>query len=106
MTRCWEAEPTERPTFVQIYELLHNMLIDNEVIKKLSLSDNYIFEIYYFGLIILLPLLGNTNPRYDNFIQIIPTIKATSYPGHFTFRVGENDPRLGRSHDTLTFGHV
>ena len=31
MTRCWQAEPTERPTFEEIYELLHSMLMDNEV---------------------------------------------------------------------------
>ena len=34
MTRCWNAEPKERPTFVEIYELLHGMLMDNKVNRK------------------------------------------------------------------------
>ena len=34
MTRCWNAEPKERPTFAEIYEQLHNMLMNNEVNKR------------------------------------------------------------------------
>ena len=33
MTNCWKVEPTERPTFKEIRESLHSMLMDNEVIK-------------------------------------------------------------------------
>ena len=34
MKRCWKVEPKERPTFVEIHELLYDMLIDNEVSKS------------------------------------------------------------------------
>ena len=38
MTRCWKAEPTERPAFAEIYELLQNMFMDNEV-KKMNIVE-------------------------------------------------------------------
>ena len=38
MTRCWKAEPKERPTFAEIYEQLHNMLMDDEVNKRTSIA--------------------------------------------------------------------
>ena len=34
MKKCWKVEPKERPTFVEIHELLYDMLIDNEVSKR------------------------------------------------------------------------
>ena len=34
MKRCWKVEPKERPTFIEIHQLLYDMLINNEVSKR------------------------------------------------------------------------
>ena len=34
MKKCWKVEPKERPTFIEIHQLLYDMLIDNEVSKR------------------------------------------------------------------------
>ena len=68
MTRCWNAEPNERPTFVEIYELLHGMLMD---------KVNRTFMTYILYFIVLIAVFQDILAKTDHIvtemvIMIIP----------------------------------